>query len=685
MKYLVDIILVCAFVLISYMHKKEKLSNNWSMILKVIVISLFIEMTIFNVKSYRFIFDFNHKEKAYSQNEFQANSSKTEYTIEDAGKVKTIFLELPKNTDEVEYWVKYTDDAVTNKVFASKNYFDRIEESKYMSVSFAGDVKSLSIVFQNPQNVENIVINKYIPMSINWVRIVIVGTIILLIQSLKYHNFWNEKLSGKSVVQEEVLFTIMAVGILLSYVFCINNGGTDSDYYTKDFVESLSNYQLYLMENPNEEILKLDNPYNYAERENIRTGFGERAYKYDAALFNGKYYVYFGVLPAIILFLPYYLITQKFLLAKYGVFIFAALTMVVCTLLIKAIYSKWFKNLPFKLLAGAEAIILFGIGISSATTSPRFYEVIAMSGVFFAMLGVYLIITVVKNERIKNMRIFGGCLALALAVACRPTQLFASILIIPFLIKLIKDAIQLDKDSKSKHKYLIERLSNICIPYLFIGILLMNYNYARFGNPFDFGEKYQLTLYNAQESGLNFFSWIQGLITALFNLPLFKLDFPFVTSHELHLPTYSYLYVEDISAGLFFLSPICFVLFSIKSFIKNCKKEDRELLVFTTSLIAVAFVIVGYTVLKAGFTARYFLDFGWMLVLAAIIIFFKNYESKQYKESKKILERIFVGIACFTVVYNVLQGFNGDAYSRGMQNLNPELFNRIKSMVIFWQ
>ena len=363
--------------------------------------------------------------------------------------------------------------------------------------------------------------------------------------------------------------------------------------------------------------------------------------------------------------------------------------MVVASKLIKAIYLKWFKHIPFKLLEAAEIIFLFGIGIYSTITAPRFYEVIAMSGLFFAMFGVYFIITLEEHKYSKNMRLFWGCFSLALAVACRPTQLFTTLLVVPFIVNIIKQANELDKTKKEgKHRELIGTLAYVLVPYMFIGVILMNYNYARFGSPFDFGEKYQLTLYNAQESGLNWFTVIQGVITALFNLPLFKMEFPFVTSHQLSLPTYSHLYVEDVSAGLFFLSPICFMLFGIKRFIKQCHKEsksDKELLVLTINLLIVAIVVLAFTVAKAGFTVRYFLDFGWMIVLASIIMFFKNYESYHYAESKKILEKVIIIIACFTLVYNFLQGFNGDAYNRGIQRFNPMMFEKIKNMFMFWQ
>lgn len=112
MKYLVDIILLCAFLILCK-TKKETISQKWSIIFKVIVVSLFIEMTIFNIKSYRLMFDFKNKEKVYLSNQFEDTINNTIYTLNDAGKVKTIFIELPDDAKNVEYWIEYSDSAIS--------------------------------------------------------------------------------------------------------------------------------------------------------------------------------------------------------------------------------------------------------------------------------------------------------------------------------------------------------------------------------------------------------------------------------------------------------------------------------------------------------------------------------------------------------------------------------------------
>ena len=294
MKYIVDICLIIIFFLIVWLQKKEKMKTMTATIIKIIIVSIFIEFTIFNIKSYRFMFDIDREEKEYTSAQLEVNANKTEYTIRNAGEVKSVYLELKDKHAIPEYSIKYSDQTVSNSTLPAKRYVDGINSTKYTSVSFAGDVKSLTIVFSERQSIEKIVLNKYIPMSINILRIAIVSAIIFIICSLKTHKFWNEPCSEKNVIHAEILFITLAISILLCYFFCIYNGSENTDVYTKEFVESLANYKLALEVEPSEELLNLENPYDYSQRESLsdtENNLYGRPYLYDTALFNGKYYV----------------------------------------------------------------------------------------------------------------------------------------------------------------------------------------------------------------------------------------------------------------------------------------------------------------------------------------------------------------------------------------------------------
>ena len=152
MKYIVDIFLIIGFLLIIWLQNKDKISKKIANILKIIIISLFIEFTIFNIKSYRFLFDFDKKEATYTQDQIEVNKDKTDYILKNLEKVKTIYIETNGN-DKIEYNIKYTDAAVSNNYLSPKKYIEEFEPSKYTAVSFCGEIKELHIIFDEQTNI----------------------------------------------------------------------------------------------------------------------------------------------------------------------------------------------------------------------------------------------------------------------------------------------------------------------------------------------------------------------------------------------------------------------------------------------------------------------------------------------------------------------------------------------------
>ena len=67
----------------------------------------------------------------------------------------------------------------------------------------------------------------------------------------------------------------------------------------------------------------MENPYDTEERKKL----GVR-YHWDEAYYNHHYYMYFGVVPTIILFIPFKLLTGTALLAYQATQIFAAFTII---------------------------------------------------------------------------------------------------------------------------------------------------------------------------------------------------------------------------------------------------------------------------------------------------------------------------------------------------------------------
>ena len=74
-------------------------------------------------------------------------------------------------------------------------------------------------------------------------------------------------------------------------------------------------------------------------------------------------------------------------------------------------------------------ILCSGTLILYANGMSRFYEIVIIAGLYFVLQGIFFILK--SEEKSRHLNIFLGSLCLALSVACRPTDLLASIIIVP--------------------------------------------------------------------------------------------------------------------------------------------------------------------------------------------------------------------------------------------------------------
>lgn len=506
-------------------------------------------------------------------------------------KVKTIFFELEnlEQSETLDYEIFYSDDTTIGRSLCFRTYNDFVPKTKYVATFLSGDCKGIDIkIYNGNVNISKLALNDDIPFEFNLVRVITLIIIASFIYSLFTSKFWNEEYSVKSLSQNLSLLFIIDIAVIIVYFFNTYASASKEpvkDLYNVNLVESLSKGQVSLIDEPKEKLLNLDNPYDMVER-NINLE-RDTDYIWDSALYNGKYYVYFGILPALIMFLPYHIITGKFLTTAVGVLIFSELSIVVIAILTKEIFKKYFPKVPFKFMFFSIITMMFGTMLIWINVAPRFYELVTVAGFFFAVLGFLLILTCEKNKddtkevKVSYIKIFFGTLSLALAVACRPTELFVSILIIPFLWRIFKRNLKEKKD-------IVKIILLTLIPYIIVGISLMIYNYIRFGSILEFGANYQLTVNDTKALGLRFSVIPIGLICSLFNLPCFQAVFPFIHTNYNIIERACYYYVEDIPGGIFFIAPICFFSFYLIKFFKKTDKKELKSLVI--SLISVRII-----------------------------------------------------------------------------------------------
>ena len=89
---------------------------------------------------------------------------------------------------------------------------------------------------------------------------------------------------------------------------------------------------------PNPALLALHNPYDPGQRHHL-------TYPLDFSLYNGKYYLYFGPVPALFLLVISFLVST-ILATNIFAFAFASGILLFQSLLIIKIWKRFFKNIP---------------------------------------------------------------------------------------------------------------------------------------------------------------------------------------------------------------------------------------------------------------------------------------------------------------------------------------------------
>lgn len=227
----------------------------------------------------------------------------------------------------------------------------------------------------------------------------------------------------------------------------------------------------------------MENPYD----PNARAEAGVSV-QWDHAFYNGKYYMAFGVVPALLLFAPYQLITGQPLTTYHATQVFAGAFLLGLFLLFGYLAKKFFSKMPL----WVYLLLTSAIGVMSlwfCADYPALYCTAIMGGVCFMIWSIYLFSRAVfdgNNDRKTFLFAFFGSLCGGLAVGCQNSVGWGMLLVIPLLITFVKTR---KPDGKCWGFIALAAL-----PYVAVVAGLLWYNNARFNDPFEFGQSYQITV-----------------------------------------------------------------------------------------------------------------------------------------------------------------------------------------------
>ncbi|MCM1569382.1 MAG: hypothetical protein NC081_08045 [Roseburia sp.] len=474
--------------------------------------------------------------------------------------------------------------------------------------------------------IEELSLNAVIPMSISWLRILLLFlTGVFLFYAWPFGTCCTVKKTDDSKLQRGITAAVLALQIglfigaaLLNQRFRELPPEWKHHMQYHELAVALSKGQLYLEELPADAMNVLPNPYDFTMREKFLAA-NHAAYRWDTAYYNNKYYVYFGVVPVMVFYLPWYLVTGTAFPTWLGIAITGVVFVLAAFRLSADIIRKYFKGgVPY--LAWLLATLLFvnGSGVLTMMRRPDYYSLPILMGITLSLLGLDFWITSLKEEGVSAGRLGVGCLCMALVAGCRPQLVLGSFLIFPIYWEAVFQKRQLfSRNSKGKTGLAIAA-------YGVVAVCLMLYNQRRFGSPFDFGANYNLTTNDMTRRGFVGSRIPVGIFRFLLQPPALGARFPFVEStsdwtsyvgQSISEPTFGgFLPVSLlVVAGLFILAKR-----------KWFSRKNIWALSLLSAVLGLAVVCVD--VQGAGILLRYFGDFGWLFYLSALIAWFAAWE-----------------------------------------------------------
>ncbi len=562
-----------------------------------------------------------------------------------------------------------------------------VPRSQYIRLHFSGEVKSLNISVSGMSgrsvSLDNIGLNVHVPFMLSWARFVILSLLIMLLYLLRPKSFvykYKTNLKDKRQVAL-VLAVVLVQGVFFWNMIHWNktaigwheNYEHHQQYY--DLIEAFKDGHLYLNKEVPQKLQNLDNPYDYSSRMSAVS-----AILWDNAYYNGKCYVYFGAAPALLLYLPYNLITGGNLPNYAAVFIFGIMILLGIMLLLWEVIKKWFKDTPLGLYLILSTVFGAISALGYAVYKPDFYLVPIVAAVMFGLFGLALWISAEQTDqkgetRIVPWRLGLGSLLIALIAGCRPQLLIIIAIGIMFYWKAVfKERTLFSKSS-------VKQTTALCLPFVVVAAAVMWYNYARFGSPFDFGANYNLTTNDMTARGLVWGRNGLGLFSYLVQPLNIDAVFPFLNDFKPQTAYQGLTLTEMMVGGIFWLFPI--LLIGIYgAFKKNSFRDRRAHRLVYFSLAAVV-LLAALDAQMAGLLTRYFTDFVWLACLATGVTVLAYYEMlKDKPRSRNRLVGIVLVLSVVSVAMAFLRIFAHTEDS--IMNANPVLYYSVQHLIAFW-
>jgi len=584
--------------------------------------------------------------------------------------VKPVF---DSTADEKVIGINWTDKNTKNAGFM-KAIYKGLPFTNYITFHGCGKFSELQVYFSG--DAHEIAVNRQIPLYFSGLRLIAVSclffaTIVFARKKLRAkaaYFLFEYKFDPSNKKQNWVYALSVALLLVFSWM-CASTSETKLSLehepyaqYNKYLVDALLAGRTHLEFGNPEKLLKAERPYDvrWLRDNGYESGVDWAA---DWAWYKGKFYCYFGVVPAVILYVPYKVFTDNYLSNHAGIFLFIAVSVVFMALLWRHFTKKYMPNARFVFYLLSFFTLFFASGLFGPLRFLKFYSIVSAAGFMFVVAGAYLLLKAIEREKTKLKTLFFACLCFALAVGCRPNLVFVSLMVPALLWK------------RRSWKLLVL----VAVPYILVAIPLCYYNYIRFGSIFDFGFKYNMTNLNTAAHALmdpigKFVRTFIATISYLFSINLYSIAFPYVDCiSQGDWFKYRVVRFHDKGCGMINFPIVLCLYYFVKSIFARCKPKT---FVVSSTFLAIAAIIIFLDSLLVGFSGRYTIDFAIFILIPSLFCAYHLYD-EQVCDYRRVFRlkvvyvllvfSIFVGLALFATTITNDITFGDPALYRYLQ------------------
>lgn len=698
--------------------------SPWMCLIVIVVVALAVEVLGFNFRHWQSL---GYEEVSLRDTPMRVTSEGYSLGFSSLDMdVKNVKIDIADTDTDSSVWIQI---AVTDEGNSTSYYLpvvqehSRNERSKIHTIFTYGNIKSLRVTFPGdvyggvdgsilvannefPLTVTGISVNAQVPFSFSWLRFSLLAGGLLILWGLRpggvcgriraLDRGWPARLVRGGVL---AVLLVGCVVFTLSFPRWFNVATpsyNSSDYnasgklpwttldqpdtatneYAK-LAQAFAEGQLDLLQTPPDWLKEMDDPYDYGARSE-ESSHHLRGYLWDTAYYDGHYYVYFGVLPALVFYLPYYLITGSTFPNAVGVLICSLLFVVGAYSLLRALIRWRFTKASLSTFVLVLLGVVFASGLLFGLARPGMYNVPVTMARCLAVWGLCLWY---RGWNLRSpVRLAAGSLLVALIAATRPQLLILAPLVFVLLLLVLRarreDAVArgaaggsavaaglpgaaeglqgavaasalpgADAFAAVRSDAFVAAGGHapavadgplaltqaqkagwsacLLVPFVLVAAGVMWYNWARFDSPFDFGAAYNLTFNNMTMRGHSKLRALEGLYYYLFNPPSVVTNFPFLKLGAIY-PTFPGTTIyEPLFGGLLLLEPMLLAsafVFGLRRD-RGVARADKPLFWMAGYFLAAGVVLVLFDTEGAGILLRYMQDFGLLFALSAALVF----------------------------------------------------------------